>query len=173
MAGRIPGYIITLNPFNDNKFLQSGFEWSRWNYPCLFTKCWNWFRTFFKFCSYLLILWETAQLSNYPQAPESGSVVTRIQFATDGYIYLLIPGVGYANTGIQTPKGTFDLQMVLDRATFDYSFYINGELIYSGIPAYAGDIEEIVLLSFNEADGPVMNIDNVVLLDGDLGHRIG
>ncbi len=163
-----PGYIISLNPFNNNKFLQAVSNGAGGTTLAFSPNVGSGNEPFSSFATTVNIVGQGTTFEIIPQSPGAGSVVTRIVFATNGYIYLLIPEFGFVNTGIPIPKGTFDLQMVVDRTNFDYSLSINGELIFTGIPGFAGDIEEVVLLSFNEADGPVMNIDNFVILDGDM-----
>ena len=162
-----PGYIISLNPFSDNKFLQAVSSGAGDTTLAFSPNVGLGNEPFSSFATTVNVVGQGTTFEIIPQSPEVGSVVTRIRFAPDGFIYLLVPG-GFANTGIPVPTGSFDLQMVVDRTALTYSFYIDGELIFPGLPAFAGDIEEVALLSFNEAEGSIMNIDNFIILDGDL-----
>lgn len=163
------GYIISLNTFSNNKFLQAISDGTGGTTLAFSPNVGIGSEPFSSFATTVNVVGDGTTFQIIPQSPEVGSVVTRIEFATDGFMYLLVDGPGWVNTGFPTPKGTFDLQMIVDRSTFEFSIYIDGELLFDGVPGFAGDIEEVALLSLNEADGPVMNIDDFVILDGDLG----
>ena len=160
-----PGFIITLNPFINNKFLQAVSSGNGELSLALSPLVEQGNEPFSSFSTTVNVVGEGTTFEIVP----FGSVdwITRIRFAPDGFIYLLVPD-GFANTGIPVPTGSFDLQLVVDRTHQTYDFYLDGELIFPGLPAFDNFVEQVVLLSFNEAEGPVMNIDNFIILDGDL-----
>lgn len=104
-----------------------------------------------------------------PQSLTTGLVVTRIQFNPDGTISALIPdGVGGAifdEIGT-APAGYFDLTIESDRDSAYFNVLINGQEIYTAT-GFAGDVEQVAILSQMEISGPTMDIDDLRIIDGE------
>lgn len=104
-----------------------------------------------------------------PQSPAAQSVVTRIQFSPDGTAQALVSdgagGTIFADIAAEVPVGYFDLTIESDRASSVFTVYFNGENVFTG-QGFAGDIEEVVILSAMEVAGPTLDIDDFQILDG-------
>ncbi|MGI9543521.1 MAG: hypothetical protein ACR2MX_09695, partial [Cyclobacteriaceae bacterium] len=102
-----------------------------------------------------------------PQSPSAGSVNTRLRFNANGTIDVLEATAGnFVSVNASIPTGYFDLRIVVDRASFDFTIYFDNVAVFSGV-GFAGDIEQLALLSPMEEAGPTMDLDNIEILDGD------
>lgn len=103
-----------------------------------------------------------------PQSPTAELVVTRLSFDADGGMSILDGDAGdYVDIPAETPSGYFDMKMVVHRESLDMNVYINNELVYVG-KAFAGDIEQVVLLSPMEATGSEFYMDDMQIYDGEI-----
>ena len=104
-----------------------------------------------------------------PQSSTLELVVTRIQMTPDGNLEVLVDdGSGnpvFTSLG-SLPTGYFNLNVQSDRATGLIDVFINKELVFSG-QGFAGDIEEVVVLSLMEVGGPTLDIDDLNIWDGE------
>ncbi|MEM7549610.1 MAG: choice-of-anchor D domain-containing protein [Bacteroidota bacterium] len=100
-----------------------------------------------------------------PQSPTAESVLTRIQFAPDGSIEVLTGEGVFEQVSATVPEGYFNLRVDAVRATGEYTMYFDNEIVFEGA-GFAGDIEEVVVLSLMEVAGPTLDLDNVQLIDG-------
>lgn len=103
-----------------------------------------------------------------PQSPTAGFVNTRLQInpnrtmsalvnsATPGFV--VIPGV-------TLPEGYVELRIDVERATSVFTVFIDGEEVFSGA-GFAGSIEQVVLFSGMEVQGPAWDVDNLAIYDG-------
>ncbi len=64
------------------------------------------------------------------------------------------------------PSGYFNLRFTVKRSTKEFSISVNSEVIYSGI-GLAIDITTITIVSYMEAPGVTLDIDDVRIIDGD------
>ncbi|MEQ8244553.1 choice-of-anchor D domain-containing protein [Fulvivirga sp.] len=104
-----------------------------------------------------------------PQSPTAESVNTRLRFDPSGTVSVLVndPDLGgvFVPTGASTPSGYFNIRIDVERATSEFAIYFDNELIFEG-PGFAGDIEQLVILSLMEVGGPTFDLDNVKIIDG-------
>jgi subtilisin family serine protease len=102
-----------------------------------------------------------------PQSPTAGFVNTRFEISADGSMRTLVDSLGgiYVPVPGTWPSGYTDLRMDFERATSFFTIYINNEPVFTG-KGFAGDIEQVVLLSPMETAGPVFDIDNLAIIDG-------
>src|SRR5690606_10947010 len=104
-----------------------------------------------------------------PQSPAAGSVITRVSLNPDGTIDALVDdGAGggmYVPTGANVPAGYFHLSAEVDASTFEFTIYIDGAAIFTGT-GFAGEIEQVVLLSLMEVAGPTFDMDDFAINDG-------
>ena len=101
-----------------------------------------------------------------PQSPTAELVVTRISFDADGGLSILDGDAGdYVTIPYEIPSGYFDLKLVVNRSSLDMNLYFNNELVYAG-KAFAGDIEQVVLLSPMEDTGSEFYMDDIDIYDG-------
>lgn len=104
-----------------------------------------------------------------PQSPTAGFVNTRIQFGVDGALSVLVQdslGNGaFVPVPMALPEGYFDVRVDVERATSQFTLYIDGDQVFTG-QGFAGDIEQIVLFSNMEVSGPIWDIDNIIVYDG-------
>lgn len=104
-----------------------------------------------------------------PQSPTAGFLNTRVQFGPGGGATALVSdGAGggvYLPINAAVPAGYFDLTIEVDRATAMFDIYFNEEKVFTG-QGFAGDIEQVVILSLMEVDGPTLDIDDFQILDG-------
>lgn len=104
-----------------------------------------------------------------PQSTTAQLVNTRVQFSPDGSAQALVDdgagGAVFANIPAAVPTGYFDLTIETERATSVFNVYFNDEKVFTG-QGFAGDIEELVVLSLMEVAGPTLDMDDVQLLDG-------
>ncbi|WP_375579441.1 choice-of-anchor D domain-containing protein [Marivirga tractuosa] len=99
-----------------------------------------------------------------PQSPAAGSVVTRLRFNGDGTIDALVDP-DFVSVDAEIPDGYFDLRIVVDKEDFSFSVYFDDEMVFSG-QGFAGEIEQVVVLSAMEATGSTIDIDNFEIIDG-------
>jgi subtilisin family serine protease len=103
-----------------------------------------------------------------PESPTATFVNTRIQFNPDGTASALVDdgagGAVFAPIGT-TPSGYFDLTIEVDRASAEFDVYFNDDKVFTG-QGFAGDIEEVVILSLMEVAGPTMDVDDLQIIDG-------
>ncbi|MEM0941528.1 MAG: choice-of-anchor D domain-containing protein [Bacteroidota bacterium] len=106
-----------------------------------------------------------------PQSPTGSSVNTRVQFNQDGTVSVLIndPVLGaiFEPLDILVPTGYFTLQIEVNRSTSEFSIYFDGDLVFEGL-GFAGDIEQLVILSLMEVAGPTLDMDRLAIVDGNL-----
>jgi|GEM_PF-1262444 len=104
-----------------------------------------------------------------PQSPTAQLVNTRIQISADGSLLALVKDstgtAGYVAVDAELPSGYFELRIDVVRATSVFTLYIDGESVLTA-QGFSGNIEQIVLLSLMEEDGPFLDIDNLAILDG-------
>ena len=104
-----------------------------------------------------------------PQSPTAASVNTRIQINPDGTVSALVddPSLGtvFEPIGASVPAGYFTLRLEVERASSQFSIYFDDELVFEG-QGFAGDIEQLVILSLMEVSGPTFDMDNVAIIDG-------
>jgi subtilisin family serine protease len=104
-----------------------------------------------------------------PESPTAELVNTRIQFAPNGVVSALIEdstGAVVFDAFATTPSGYFDLTIEVDRDSSYFHVFIDGEDVYTG-QGFAGDIEEVVVLSGMEVAGPVLDLDDIKIIDGE------
>ncbi len=110
-----------------------------------------------------------------PQSPTAGSVITRFQYGTDGSLSALVDdGNGnaiFVPINAPSPTGYFNLIIEVERATSLFSILIDGENVFTG-QGFAGDIEQLVMLSLMEVAGPTLDFDNVQIIDGTAGEFV-
>ncbi len=110
------------------------------------------------------VTWQIA-----PQSPSAGLVVTRIGFEADGSMTALVSdgaGGGFFETIASTiPAGYFDLTISASRDSATFDVFIDDVKIFSG-QGFAGNIEEVAILSWMEEAGPILDIDDFQLIDG-------
>lgn len=104
-----------------------------------------------------------------PQSPSAGLIVTRLQFNPDGSASVLVPdslGNGvFEPITAAVPSGYFDVTIESVRATSELTISFNGSEVFSGV-GFAGDMEELVVLSLMEVAGPTLDIDDLAINDG-------
>lgn len=104
-----------------------------------------------------------------PQSPTAQLVNTRVQIGLDGSLQVLVKdsagAATYVPVDVTLPEGYFELRIDVVRTTADFTLYIDGTAVFTG-SGFAGNIEQVVILSAMEADGPFLDIDNVAILDG-------
>jgi hypothetical protein len=103
------------------------------------------------------------------QAPSQGFLTWRVKFGFLGNISILDDtgaGLAFIDTGIPWPVNTyFNLQIVSNPVTDSIDYFIDGNLIYSGVAGiFAGTtIEQVVILSDNFQIGDSGDFDNLVI----------
>ncbi len=106
-----------------------------------------------------------------PQSNTAAFVNTRLRFNPDGSVDALVSdGIGggiFEPLGVSTPSGYFKVDIVVDRATLDFTILFDGEEVFSGL-GFAGDIEQLVLLSAMEDVGSTFDMDELQILDGEV-----
>ncbi|MBT1708525.1 S8 family serine peptidase [Fulvivirgaceae bacterium PWU5] len=100
-----------------------------------------------------------------PQSPTAALVNTRIEFSADGAIYALTTG-GYVQAAPSYTTGYFDVTIQVDRDSAYFDLYINDEKIFTG-QGFTGNVEEVAILSFMETAGPVLDVDDLQIFDGE------
>ncbi|HEY8936253.1 MAG TPA: T9SS type A sorting domain-containing protein [Cyclobacteriaceae bacterium] len=104
-----------------------------------------------------------------PQSPTANFVNTKIQISPDGTLQALVAdslgNASFVNISTPAPAGYFDLKIEVMRATAVFSLFFNNIKVFDG-QGFAGDIEELVIFSLMESNGPVLDIDNLAILDG-------
>jgi hypothetical protein len=76
---------------------------------------------------------------------------------TAGGIFVPVPGTW--------PAGYAELRIDVERATSNMTIYIDDALVFAG-KGFAGDIEQVVVLSLMEVAGPTFDIDDLAIYDG-------
>ncbi|HEY3403795.1 MAG TPA: S8 family serine peptidase [Ohtaekwangia sp.] len=103
-----------------------------------------------------------------PQSPTAGFVNTRFQISADGSLSTLVQDstgtAFYQEIPGTLPDGYFDFRIEV-ASTLEFTIYVNDAPIFTGT-GFAGDIEQVVLYSLMEEEGPLMDVDNLVILDG-------
>ena len=106
-----------------------------------------------------------------PQSTSVALVNTRLRFNPDGSVDALVSdgfgGGEFQPLGVSTPSGYFKVDIEVDRATFDFKIFFDDVEVFSGL-GFAGDIEELVLLSEMEVSGPTFDMDELQILDGEV-----
>jgi subtilisin family serine protease len=104
-----------------------------------------------------------------PQSPTAELVNTRFQISPDGSLSVLVQdslGSGsYQPIDATFPSGYFEFRIDVERATAVFTIYIDGVEVFTG-QGFAGDIEQVVILSLMEEAGPTLDIDNLAIFDG-------
>ena len=104
-----------------------------------------------------------------PQSISTFSVNTRLQFNADGSIAALVNdpvnGSTFVPLAVPVPEGYFNLRIEVIRATSKFTIYFDNEVVFQGV-GFAGDIEQLVIISFMEAAGPTLDMDNLRIFDG-------
>ena len=104
-----------------------------------------------------------------PQSATEELVVTRIQMTAGGLLEVLTSD-GAGNAIFEplgnVPVGYFNLKVQSERATGMVDVFIDKELVFSG-QGFAGDIEEVAILSLMETEGPILDIDDLNIWDGE------
>ena len=105
-----------------------------------------------------------------PQSATAQLVVTRLQVNPDGSVMALVDD-GSGGTIFETiapalPEGYFNLKLQSERATGFFDIFVDQQLVFSG-QGFAGDIEEVVILSAMEVAGPTMDMDDFNIWDGE------
>ncbi|MBT1686559.1 Ig-like domain-containing protein [Dawidia soli] len=104
-----------------------------------------------------------------PQSPTAEFVNTRFRVLSDGSAYALVSD-GAGNGSFQPvattlPSGYFELRIDIERATNNFTIYIDGTEVFSGL-GFAGNIEQVVLLSLAETTGTTWDVDDIAIFDG-------
>jgi subtilisin family serine protease len=104
-----------------------------------------------------------------PQSPAAGLVNTRVQFNPDGSSQALVSdgagGAFFAPISASVPTGYFDLTIEVNRSTFVFDIYYNDNKVFTG-QGFAGDIQQVVVLSLMQVAGPTFDMDDFQILDG-------
>lgn len=103
-----------------------------------------------------------------PQSTTAELVNTRLQFNGDGSIDVLAEdgaGGSFQTLPVTTPSGYFSVGIEIERATSQFTVYIDGVEVYSAL-GFAGDIEQVAILSLMETAGPTFDMDEVQIIDG-------
>lgn len=103
-----------------------------------------------------------------PQSASTELVNTRIMFGPDGVMSALIAnGADAVFDPIgPTPQGYFDLTVEVDRDSAYFHVFVNNLKVYTG-QGFAGNIEEVAILSDMELAGRTLDIDNLQIFDGE------
>ncbi|MEP5611475.1 MAG: choice-of-anchor J domain-containing protein [Cyclobacteriaceae bacterium] len=106
-----------------------------------------------------------------PQSNTAALVNTRLRFNPDGSIDALVSdGLGggvFQALSVTTPAGYFKVDIEVNRATSEYTISFDDEEVFSAL-GFAGDIEQLVLLSAMEIAGPTFDMDELQILDGEV-----
>jgi subtilisin family serine protease len=106
-----------------------------------------------------------------PQSPTVGLVNTRLRFNPNGSVDALVSdGVGgaiFTALPVSTPTGYFKVDIEFERATSEYTIFFDDEAVFSAL-GFAGDIEQLVLLSQMEVFGPTLFMDELQIIDGEI-----
>ncbi len=104
-----------------------------------------------------------------PQSPTAKMVNTRFAMNPDRTMSILVAdstgAASYVKIPGTVPTGYFDWRIEIVRATSEFTIYINNELVFVG-QGFAGNIEQIALLTLMEEAGSVLDIDDLAILDG-------
>jgi hypothetical protein len=104
-----------------------------------------------------------------PQSNSEALVNTRFEFTASGGLRTLVSdGAGggfYQDITATVPSGYFELRIDVERATSVFTVYFNGSEIFTG-QGFAGNIEQVVVLSPMESAGPVFDVDDLAIIDG-------
>jgi subtilisin family serine protease len=104
-----------------------------------------------------------------PQSPTAEFVNTRIRVLSDGSLYALVSdgagGSSFQPVATSVPSGYFELRIDVERATNNFTLYIDGTAVFSGL-GFAGNIEQVVLLTLAETPGTSWDLDDIAIFDG-------
>src|SRR6187549_2096303 len=104
-----------------------------------------------------------------PQSTSAEVVNTRIQFGADGKVTALVSDGAddafYADVTAAIPNGYFDFTIEVDRASSIFDLYFNDQKVFTG-QGFGGDIQQVVLFSLMEVEGPVFDLDDLRIFDG-------
>lgn len=104
-----------------------------------------------------------------PQSPTASSVNTRLLFNINGSIDALVSdGIGgsvFQSVPFAVPSGYFKVDIEVERATSQFTIYFDDVEVFSAL-GFAGDVEQLVLLSQMEVSGPTLFVDEIQILDG-------
>lgn len=105
-----------------------------------------------------------------PQSPSVGLVNTRLRFNPDGSIQALVAdsaqGSVFVPVNATIPNGYFNVRIEVERSTSAMRIFLDDVEVLND-QAVAGNIEELVLLTFNEL-GSALDLDNVQIIDGQI-----
>lgn len=101
-----------------------------------------------------------------PQSSTENSVVTRLRFNGDGTIDTLTSSGDFEPVNATTPEGYFDLKIVVDKDTFEFSIFFDEINVFRGL-GNASLIDNVALISGAELAGNTLDIDNFEITDGD------
>lgn len=103
-----------------------------------------------------------------PSSPSTGFVITRILIDFQhGLSALVNDGNGMYHVEpipVTLPEGYNEIGLELTRATSEFSIYLNGAKIFTGV-GFASWIEQLVFYAGNDG---TMDLDNVQIIDGDI-----
>ncbi|MEX2233362.1 MAG: S8 family serine peptidase [Cyclobacteriaceae bacterium] len=104
-----------------------------------------------------------------PQSLSAGTVNTRFEIGPYGELKALVmDGAGnpyYQNILAYLPNDYFELRFDFERATSMFRIFFNGKEVFQG-QGVTGNIEQVVFWSLMEYPGPIMEVDDVAILDG-------
>lgn len=104
-----------------------------------------------------------------PQSPTAALVNTRLEFGPTGIVRVLTKNANgaasYVTVNAAIPSGYFEVALEFVRATAAFDLYFNDQKVFSG-QGFAGNIEQLVVLSLMETAGPKLDIDDVAIVDG-------
>ncbi|HYG20599.1 MAG TPA: S8 family serine peptidase [Ohtaekwangia sp.] len=103
-----------------------------------------------------------------PQSTTAELVNTRFQISPDRTMQVLVDTAGgiFVPVPGSWPNGYAELRIDVERATSNFTIYIDDAPVFSG-KGFAGDIEQVVVLSLMEDDGPTFDVDNLAIYDGE------
>lgn len=105
-----------------------------------------------------------------PQSVTAELVNTRFAIAPDGSLSALVTdslgNAFFANVPATLPSGYFEFKIAVERATSIFTLYFNGSAVFTG-QGFAGDIEQVVVFSLMENAGPVLDIEDLSIFDGE------
>jgi subtilisin family serine protease len=101
-------------------------------------------------------------------SPRTGYVITRILIDYQRALSALVnDGNGLYHLEpipVTAPEGYFEIALEVSRATHEFSIYLNGENIFSGL-GFTGQADQLLFYAANDG---TMDIDNVQIIDGAL-----
>ncbi|MCP4459487.1 MAG: S8 family serine peptidase [Cytophagales bacterium] len=104
-----------------------------------------------------------------PQSYSESMVNTRLRFNPNGTVDALVSdGIGgaiFQSVPVTVPSGYFKVDIEIERATSQYKIFFDDVEVFSAL-GFAGNIEQLVLLSEMEVFGPTLFVDELQILDG-------